>query len=265
MNTHFLGLMTLIMLVNSVVIQSFTSRPRFTTPIHGLLSIQRQTAYHSTAFRPKTVMMTVDVHTAGNSQQLTPTNKHPVALLLRSWYAKLGAIVAVVMATILTVPSRAQATASSVFSTANKVRGWDVFGRVPHDNWLFTNWRLTDPDLLKRSIVESVQSELPDVLGNFRRRKRISELSVLGSGMGYLAVAAVLLTFLYKVGMEANLKRISREDKARGFSQPTSARYKKSQRQGTEIKNMGDGWLDMEESADDDKKKTDDDDDDDEA
>ena len=207
-------------------------------------------------------MMTSHVYTATFSQQLFSTNKHPVALLLRTWYAKLGAIVAVIMATLLTMPIRARATASSVFSTANKVKGWDVFGRVPHDDWLFTNWRLTDPDLLKRSIVESVQSELPDVLGNFRRRKRISELSVLGSGMGYLAVAAVLLTFLYKVGMEANLKRISREDKARGFSQPTSARYKKSQRQGTEIKNMGDGWLDKEESVDDDKKKTDDDDDD---
>jgi len=210
-------------------------------------------------------MMTSHINTATISQKLSPTNKHPVALLLRSWYTKVGAIVAVVLATLLTAPARARAAASSVISTSNRVKGWDVFGRVPHDDWLFTNWRLTDPDLLKRSIVESVQSELPDVLGNFRRRKRISELSVLGSGMGYLAVAAVLLTFLYKVGMEANLRRISREDKARGFSQPTSARYKKSQKQGIEIKNMGDGWLDMEESVDDDKKKTDDDDDDDEA
>ena len=207
-------------------------------------------------------MMTSHINTANILRQSISTNNLSVGSLLRSWYAKLGAIVAVVMATLLTVPFRARATASSVVSSVNKVKGWDLFGRVPHDDWLFTNWRLTDPDLLKRSIVESVQSELPDVLGNFRRRKRISELSVLGSGMGYLAVAAVLLTFLYKVGMEANLKRISREDKARGFSQPTSARYKKSQRQGTEIKNMGDGWLDMEESVDDDKKKTDDDDDD---
>ena len=207
-------------------------------------------------------MMTSHINTANINRQSISTNKLSVASLLRSWYAKLGAIVAVAMATLLSVPLRARATASSVVSSVHKVKGWDLFGRVPHDDWLFTNWRLTDPDLLKRSIVESVQSELPDVLGNFRRRKRISELSVLGSGMGYLAVAAVLLTFLYKVGMEANLKRISREDKARGFSQPTSARYKKSQRQGTEIKNMGDGWLDMEESVDDDKKKTDDDDDD---
>ena len=227
-----------------------------------MLSIQRRTTQHISTIRRETVMMTSHVNTANIHRQSISTNNLSVGSLLRSWYAKLGAIVAVVMATLLTVPFRARATASSVVSSVNKVKGWDLFGRVPHDDWLFTNWRLTDPDLLKRSIVESVQSELPDVLGNFRRRKRISELSVLGSGMGYLAVAAVLLTFLYKVGMEANLKRISREDKARGFSQPTSARYKKSQRQGTEIKNMGDGWLDMEESVDDDKKKTDDDDDD---
>jgi hypothetical protein len=35
--------------------------------------------------------------------------------------------------------------------------GWDNFGRVPHDDWLFTNYRLTNPNILKRSFVEVVR------------------------------------------------------------------------------------------------------------
>ena len=34
----------------------------------------------------------------------------------------------------------------------------DLYGRVPYDDWLFANWRLTDPNLLKRSFVECVSS-----------------------------------------------------------------------------------------------------------
>ena len=33
---------------------------------------------------------------------------------------------------------------------------WDMYGRVPYDDWLFTTSRLADPNLLKRSFVEVV-------------------------------------------------------------------------------------------------------------
>ena len=118
-----------------------------------------------------------------------------------------------IIAFIVTIPRRAIAIASTSSSTTNKlmtIKGWDLFGRIPHDNWLFTNWRLTDPNLLKRSIHESVMTELPDVLDNFKRRKRISEISVLGTGLGYFVGAVAIVTILYKVGMEANLRRIAR-------------------------------------------------------
>jgi hypothetical protein len=38
----------------------------------------------------------------------------------------------------------------------NPVTGWDLYGRMPYDDWLFTNWRLTNPNLLKRTIIETV-------------------------------------------------------------------------------------------------------------
>ena len=42
-------------------------------------------------------------------------------------------------------------------AAAAGVNGWDLYGRMPHDDWLFSNWILTDPDLLKRSFVETVR------------------------------------------------------------------------------------------------------------
>lgn len=35
----------------------------------------------------------------------------------------------------------------------------DIYGRVPYDDYLFTNWRLTDPNLLRRSFPEAVSIE----------------------------------------------------------------------------------------------------------
>lgn len=32
-----------------------------------------------------------------------------------------------------------------------------LFGRVPFDDWMFTNWKLTDPNLYKRTYLESVR------------------------------------------------------------------------------------------------------------
>jgi hypothetical protein len=55
----------------------------------------------------------------------------------------------------------------------------DVYGRVPYDDFLFTNWKLTDPDLLRRSFPEAVSIEaataaLVVIILLFIDRRRIS-------------------------------------------------------------------------------------------
>ncbi len=40
----------------------------------------------------------------------------------------------------------------------SKIFGWDLYGRVPYDDFLFSNKNLLDPDLFKRSMVEAVKS-----------------------------------------------------------------------------------------------------------
>ena len=45
------------------------------------------------------------------------------------------------------------------YATTN-INGWDLYGRVPHDDWLFRTKALMDSNLLKRSIVESVSNFL---------------------------------------------------------------------------------------------------------
>ena len=177
--------------------------------------------------------------------------------------AKLSAVVAMITATLITLPVKAHATA---IATAGKVKGWDLYGRVPHDDWLFTNWRLTDPNLLKRSLAECIRSELPDVLDNFRRRKRINEIAAVCRGVGYFVLAFVFVAVMYKGAMQASLRRMEREDREkRGFAPPVSAVPKTGGRKGTDIDGT-DGWIDMESSDDDDDKgKGDDDADDDEG
>ena len=60
------------------------------------------------------------------------------------------------------------------------------------------------------TIDHQVVTELPDVLMNFRRRKRVNEVWVLGSGLGYCALAVGMAAIAYKVAMENNLKRLER-------------------------------------------------------
>merc|ERR1712146_77976 len=60
------------------------------------------------------------------------------------------------------------------------INGIDLFGRVPHDDWLFKTSNLISKDFLKPSIVEAVKNELPIVLENFRRRQRVDNLFLMG-------------------------------------------------------------------------------------
>jgi hypothetical protein len=49
-------------------------------------------------------------------------------------------------------------TKSYASSSTLAKEGYDLYGRVPYDDWLYSNWRLTDPNLLKRSYAETVTS-----------------------------------------------------------------------------------------------------------
>jgi len=122
-----------------------------------------------------------------------------------------------------------------------------LYGRLPYDDFLFSTSVLADPNLLKRTFVETVVSELPDVLGNFRRRKRLNELLVIGSGFTYFAIGIMLVGVLYRSAMDSIAKKAARDDL--GYS--TSAISKKGPRKGKQIAGMAEGWVDMEVTDDD--------------
>ena len=42
------------------------------------------------------------------------------------------------------------------------IQGIDLYGRVPHDEWLFKTSNLVSKDFLKPSIVEAVKVYFPD-------------------------------------------------------------------------------------------------------
>jgi hypothetical protein len=44
----------------------------------------------------------------------------------------------------------------AIADTTSTISGWDLYGRVPYDDFLFSSWRLTDPNILKRSFAEAV-------------------------------------------------------------------------------------------------------------
>ncbi len=46
---------------------------------------------------------------------------------------------------------------SGPVNAATSTVPWDLYGRVPFDDWMFSTWTLTDPNLLKRSFVECVR------------------------------------------------------------------------------------------------------------
>jgi hypothetical protein len=91
-----------------------------------------------------------DNHCSTTTGAISSLQKSMVALkeFAKPIFASFAVLVAVVIA-----PAKALAA-----SAAAKVKGWDLYGRVPYDDWLFSNWRLTDPNLLKRSFVEAVRS-----------------------------------------------------------------------------------------------------------
>jgi len=138
-----------------------------------------------------------------------------------------GAILGAVGLVLLSFSRAASAVTSAV------IKGFDLYGRMPYDDWLFSSARLVDPNLLKRSLVETIVQELPDVLANFKKRKQLSELTVIGSGLAYFFGGAIFISILYKGALAAGLRRgaaAAGKDEAGGRGFSASATSKKGLR-----------------------------------
>ena len=99
--------------------------------------------------------------------------------------------------------------------------------------------------------------ELPFVLDNYRRRKRINELLLGIKGLGLAVVLMAALSFIYKAATAAAQRRMARDDAMRGITFSTSAISKKAARKGRRVEGMAEGWLDMEFDEDDEVKDKD--------
>jgi len=177
-------------------------------------------------------------------------------------------IVLLVLLGSILLPGKFHKANAAIMNNMN-IKGWDLYGRIPHDEWIFNMWTLTDPNLLKRSFVEVIVNELPDVFINMKQRRRFNELVTILSGFGYFAAAIMIVTVLYRSAIQTYQRRVEREDSIRGYKLPTSAISKKAKKKGKQLDGMEEGWVDMELNAEDDngssKKNNDDDDDDDDS
>lgn len=200
------------------------------------------------ASRPRLALGNLGMESSPNSISLQGGGSRGLVSREKPLIGRLMRKVAMGLAAVMLAFVRGVKNAAA--DTGSAIKGWDLYGRVPNDDFLFSTYALTDPNLLKRSFVETIVQELPDVLGNFKRRKRINELMSIVSGLGYFALTMAAVGLLYKTAMAANLRRSQTEEEmGRGFS--ASAISKKAARKGKAIDGMEDGWVDMEEDDDD--------------
>jgi hypothetical protein len=163
---------------------------------------------------------------------VTPATESPIFPIL-TLLGDMGKTIAAVSAFVLSFCVKKA-------NAADAIKGWDLYGRVPHDDWLFSSWRLTNPRILRSSLTESITNELSTVLYAYRRRKRVMELSTTFGGLAVVGVSVLLVGFLYKSASFAN----SRNAKRRALGS-VSAVSKKGQKKGRDIDEMGSGWVDM--------------------
>lgn len=161
-------------------------------------------------------------------------------------------IVSLSLLVLIVAVAKPKQALAAVGGSSGLMKGWDIYGRIPHDNWLYSMWTLTDPNLLKRSIVESVTYEMPYALYNLNKRKRIDEVLNVVTGMSYFLFGVGAVSLLYRGGIRSYQNKVAKEDAVRGYKLPTSAISKKAPKSGKKIQGMGDGWIDMENYEDDD-------------
>lgn len=152
-----------------------------------------------------------------------------------------------VMAIIFTFSRRAVAASRSggvIIDKQGPIMGWDLFGRVPYDDWLFSTSRLIRPDLLRRSYVEAILQELPEVYSNFQRRKMINDSFMIVKGIFYFSIVVAVCAVFASLASDRIKKDRAREAAIRGFDMPISASFKGSSFKGRSIRG-NEGWIDM--------------------
>lgn len=163
---------------------------------------------------------------------------------------KVRRLLLAVLASTLALGARARvAAANDGVKKLGPIQGIDLFGRVPHDEWLFKTSNLVSKDFLKPSIVEAVKNELPIVLENFRRRQRVDNLLLMGKIGIFAFLLANALGLGYKYLMVGSIQRIN---KRYGGSRNIAAISKKGKTKGRQIEGQDDGYIDMEYDEDDD-------------
>uniref|UniRef100_A0A7S0XDE2 Uncharacterized protein n=1 Tax=Chromulina nebulosa TaxID=96789 RepID=A0A7S0XDE2_9STRA len=130
---------------------------------------------------------------------------------------------------------------TSSISQSSTINGWDLYGRVPFDDFIFKTSNLIDNNLLRRSMTEAILEEIPYALPHFRRRKRIYEIMTSLKSLSVLVIGFFLFGFVLKLILQAGLRKIRSQSGA-----PISAINKKSNRKGKQIEGMGEGFYDME-------------------
>eukprot|EP00128_Syssomonas_multiformis_P013998 Colp12_sorted_trinity150504_noHs@4283 len=104
-----------------------------------------------------------------------------------------------------------------LFSNGQDIPVWDIFGRVPYDDWLFTTSKLTDPNLLKRSFVEAINQEIPIAMSSYDRRMSI--VNTVLFALGSIPVA-LFIFYVYRMAMSVKDTQPliqARQDAIRGF------------------------------------------------
>ena len=91
------------------------------------------------------------------SFDVTTNNNKQNSIIKKLFNINLFKHLTILLSTILLFTKQAFAAATAAaYKSSTASNGWDIYGRVPYDDWLFTTWRLTDPNLLRRSYVECV-------------------------------------------------------------------------------------------------------------
>eukprot|EP01031_Cornospumella_fuschlensis_P037818 gene37818-45941_t len=124
----------------------------------------------------------------------------------------------------------------SVAAVKSNIKGWDLYGRVPFDDWLFTTERLIDPNLLKKSYVEAVLNEIPAAYANFQYRRVIGEIMRFVKWGPVLVASIYLLTLLFKNTGKVLAERRALWESVRGFDTPISAARKGQRHKGVAVK-----------------------------
>lgn len=128
----------------------FLSTVAFHPPITSKLSIYRSTYIHTpTKFysiiqQYDNNQLKTNPSSSSNSASVIPMHSSKYSFQSFSW----PVVLSILSSFVLPKTSWAKDIKGST--------GWDLIGRVPYDDWLFTNEKLLDPNLLKRTLIECV-------------------------------------------------------------------------------------------------------------